>query len=68
MPIDPDLPFRAINIAVLTVSDTRGLAEDRSGDTLVARLEGAGHRLADRFIHKCNKVHSVQNSANGEVI
>ena len=50
MPIDPDLPFRAINIAVLTVSDTRGLAEDRSGDTLVARLEGAGHRLADRVI------------------
>lgn len=40
--------FLPIRIAVLTVSDTRGLAEDRSGDTLVARLEAAGHVLADR--------------------
>ncbi|MCP3733271.1 molybdenum cofactor biosynthesis protein B [Sphingomonas sp. RP10(2022)] len=50
MPIDTSLTFRAVNIAVLTVSDTRGLAEDRSGDTLVARLEAAGHILADRVI------------------
>jgi molybdenum cofactor biosynthesis protein B len=50
MPIDPSLPFRPVNIAVLTVSDTRGLAEDRSGDTLVARLTDAGHMLADRVI------------------
>ncbi len=50
MPIDTSLTFRPINIAVLTVSDTRGLAEDRSGDTLVARLTGAGHILADRVI------------------
>ena len=45
MPIDSDLPFRAINIAVLTVSDTRGLAEDRSGDALVARLRNQGYRM-----------------------
>jgi molybdenum cofactor biosynthesis protein B len=50
MPIDTSLAFRAVNIAVLTVSDTRGLAEDRSGDTLVARLEAAGHVLAERVI------------------
>ncbi len=50
MPIDTSLTFRPINIAVLTVSDTRGLAEDRSGDTLVARLSDAGHILADRVI------------------
>lgn len=50
MPIDTDLPFRAVNIAVLTVSDTRGLAEDRSGDTLVARIAAAGHAVADRVI------------------
>ena len=50
MPIDPSLPFRPVNIAVLTVSDTRSLAEDRSGDTLVARLIEAGHVLADRVI------------------
>ncbi|MDX3884813.1 MAG: molybdenum cofactor biosynthesis protein B [Sphingomonas sp.] len=50
MPIDESRPFLPIRIAVLTVSDTRGLAEDRSGDALVARLEAAGHVLADRAI------------------
>jgi molybdenum cofactor biosynthesis protein B len=50
MPIDQSLPFLPVRIAVLTVSDTRGLAEDRSGDTLVARLAEAGHVLADRLI------------------
>ncbi len=50
MPIDDSRAFVPVRIAVLTVSDTRGLAEDRSGDTLVARLEGAGHILADRAI------------------
>ena len=39
-----------VRIAVLTVSDSRGLAEDRSGDTLVARIVAAGHVLADRAI------------------
>ena len=42
--------FIPLAIAVLTVSDTRGLADDRSGDTLVGRLTEAGHRLADRAI------------------
>jgi molybdenum cofactor biosynthesis protein B len=50
--IDETKEFIPVRIAVLTVSDTRGLNEDRSGDTLVARLEGAGHRLADRKIIK----------------
>ncbi|KQN83783.1 molybdenum cofactor biosynthesis protein [Sphingomonas sp. Leaf67] len=50
MPIDASRAFVPVRIAVLTVSDTRGLAEDRSGDTLVARVEGAGHALADRAI------------------
>jgi molybdenum cofactor biosynthesis protein B len=48
--MDANLPFLPVNIAVLTVSDTRSLADDRSGDTLVARLEAAGHRLAARRI------------------
>jgi molybdenum cofactor biosynthesis protein B len=43
-----DKPFIPVRIAVLTVSDTRSLAEDRSGDTLVARIAEAGHVLADR--------------------
>ncbi len=47
MPLDTFIPVR---IAVLTVSDTRGLAEDRSGDTLVAKLGAAGHILAERHI------------------
>ena len=52
MPIDPDRPFLPVRIAVLTVSDTRTLADDRSGDTLVQRLTEAGHELADRAIVK----------------
>jgi molybdenum cofactor biosynthesis protein B len=48
--IDDTRQFIPIRIAVLTVSDTRSLAEDRSGDTLVARLQEAGHVLADRKI------------------
>ncbi|MFM9858703.1 molybdenum cofactor biosynthesis protein B [Pseudoxanthobacter sp. M-2] len=43
-------PFVPVTIAVLTVSDTRSLAEDRSGDTLAARIADAGHRLADRAV------------------
>ncbi|MCG6121128.1 MAG: molybdenum cofactor biosynthesis protein B [Microvirga sp.] len=50
MPIDETLAFIPVAIAVLTVSDTRGLDQDRSGDTLVARIEAAGHRLADRAV------------------
>ncbi len=48
--IDESKDFIPIRIAVLTVSDTRSLAEDRSGDTLVGRLTAAGHVLADRRI------------------
>ena len=43
-------PFLPVRIAVLTVSDSRGPAEDTSGDTLVERLAAAGHVLADRAI------------------
>lgn len=50
MPIDNDIAFRPVRIAVLTVSDTRTLADDRSGDRLVERLTAAGHVLADRTI------------------
>ncbi|GLS46953.1 molybdenum cofactor biosynthesis protein B [Methylobacterium brachythecii] len=43
-------PFIPLAIAVLTVSDTRTPEDDRSGDTLVERLETAGHKLAARGI------------------
>ena len=48
--IDDSLPFFPLGIAVLTISDTRSLEDDRSGTTLAERLTGAGHRLADRAI------------------
>jgi len=50
VPIDPARTFLPVRIAVLTVSDTRGPDEDRSGDLLVERLLAAGHALADRAI------------------
>jgi molybdenum cofactor biosynthesis protein B len=48
--VDETRPFKPVNIAVLTVSDTRGEADDRSGPVLVERLQNAGHRLAGRAI------------------
>lgn len=48
--IDENKEFVPVRIAVLTVSDTRGTADDKSGDTLVERLTGAGHLLAARGI------------------
>ena len=45
-----DKPFIALSIAVLTVSDTRTLDDDRSGDVLATRITEAGHRLAARAI------------------
>jgi len=50
--IDETRPFLPVNIAVLTVSDTRTPETDRSGDTLVERLTKAGHKLAARTIVK----------------
>ncbi|GAA6188073.1 molybdenum cofactor biosynthesis protein B [Litorivita sp. NS0012-18] len=48
--IDESKEFLALRIAVMAVSDSRGLAEDRSGDTLVQRIESAGHSVAARVI------------------
>ncbi len=50
----PEKAFVPLNIAVLTVSDTRTPETDTSGDTLVERLESAGHKLVDRDIVKDN--------------
>lgn len=48
--IDESKQFIAARIAVLTVSDTRDISQDKSGDVLVGRLLEAGHELADRRI------------------
>ena len=53
--IDESRPFVPVNIAVLTVSDTRTEAEDKSGRTLVERIEEAGHRVAARAIVRDEK-------------
>ncbi|MDF2365803.1 molybdenum cofactor biosynthesis protein B [Sneathiella sp.] len=59
--IDTSRPFISVRIAVLTVSDSRGLAEDTSGKTLVDRLEAAGHTLADRkIVH--DEIDDIQNA------
>ena len=50
MAVDPSRTFKPINIAVLTVSDTRTAADDTSGDILVERVQKAGHKLAARAI------------------
>jgi molybdenum cofactor biosynthesis protein B len=50
--LDESRPFIAVNIAVLTVSDTRTLANDTSGDALTERIAKAGHRVAARAIEK----------------
>ena len=48
--IDDSKEFVPVRIAVLTVSDSRSLADDRSGTVLVERIEKAGHQLADRAL------------------
>ena len=50
MQANPDRQFIPVGIAVLTVSDTRALAEDKSGAVLADRLTQAGHHLRDRQI------------------
>jgi molybdenum cofactor biosynthesis protein B len=48
--VDPARTFKPVNIAVLTVSDTRTAADDTSGDLLVERVRTAGHHLSARAI------------------
>jgi molybdenum cofactor biosynthesis protein B len=50
--LDESRPFIPVNIAVLTVSDTRTLENDSSGATLAERIVKAGHKLAARVIEK----------------
>jgi molybdenum cofactor biosynthesis protein B len=48
--IDESRPFVPVRFAVLTVSDTRSLEDDKSGATLAERIQAAGHELAGRAI------------------
>jgi len=62
--VDPARAFRAINIALLTVSDTRGPQDDTSGDILAERIKAAGHALISRAIEQddiqriCNRLNN----------
>jgi molybdenum cofactor biosynthesis protein B len=48
--IKPDLPFTAVRVAILTISDTRDEESDTSGQVLVDRVKAAGHVLAGRAV------------------
>ncbi|AOV17215.1 molybdenum cofactor biosynthesis protein B [Acidihalobacter aeolianus] len=50
--MDPSIPFIPLDIAVLTISDSRTEVDDTSGQVLVQRIEQAGHRVAERRIVK----------------
>ena len=52
MAVDPERVFKPINIALLTVSDTREAHNDTSGDILAERIKAAGHHLVARAIEK----------------
>ena len=52
MPLDETRMFKPINIALLTVSDTRSAFDDTSGDILAERIGSAGHSLVDRHIER----------------
>ncbi|MDR3528264.1 MAG: molybdenum cofactor biosynthesis protein B [Rhizomicrobium sp.] len=53
--LDEAKAFVAVNIALLTISDTRDLSDDKSGDTLAARVTEAGHHLAARALVRDDK-------------
>jgi molybdenum cofactor biosynthesis protein B len=50
LPLDESRAFKPVNIALLTVSDTRGIENDTSGDLLAERIAAAGHKIAERAI------------------
>jgi molybdenum cofactor biosynthesis protein B len=62
--IDESRPFIPVRIAVLTVSDSRSAADDKSGDTLATRIEAAGHVLADRKIVR-DEVEDITTGGSG---
>lgn len=52
MPIDESRVFKPINLALLTISDTRTAADDSSGDILAELITAKGHRLVSRAIER----------------
>ena len=54
--IDKNRPFIKVNIAILTISDTRTIKTDKSGDLLSKRINESGHCVIGRFIVKDDKI------------
>ena len=61
MPIDKNIEFQAIKIAVITISDTRQGDNDTSGDKVVELVNGMGHEMVQKFIVK-DDVSSIQQT------
>jgi hypothetical protein len=59
--IDPSRQFVPLSIAVLTLSDTRNLGDDKSGALLVERIEKAGHAIADRAMFHADNGYFLEN-------
>ena len=57
--------FKAINISVLTISDSRTIEQDDSGEYLVSALEEQGHVLSDQKFAKTIFMRSERSSRNG---
>ena len=63
MAVDPARTFQPINIALLTISDSRDITNDTSGDILCERIKAAGHTLVERAIEK-DEVQLICNRLN----
>jgi len=63
MAVDAKREFKPINIALMTVSDTRAPVNDTSGDILAERIKAAGHRLVARVIEK-DDANAIANRLN----
>ncbi len=64
LPLDESRAFRPINIALLTVSDTRTATDDTSGDLLAERIAAAGHKMVARAIERDDSEHLVSRLHN----
>jgi molybdopterin adenylyltransferase len=64
LPLDESRTFKPVNIALLTVSDTRTAADDTSGDLLAERIAAAGHKLVARAIERDDSEHLVSRLHN----
>jgi molybdopterin adenylyltransferase len=62
--IDESRPFKPVRIAVLTISDSRAISDDKSGALLSQRLTEAGHELADRRLVR-DEVAEIQAAVKG---